>query len=182
MKKNTIVQFVCFVTDLEMDEFISKWEHYAKRLKIDRAETTILLRAETKSKFKYISKHEWPDGDFQFNFMNEKRSEHFPGSNVKVVQAGGYIPLQSEHRYRGNDADGKLVVFVSHDDNDIEFYRQLPSYNSLEIYQAYFESSIYGHILEYFLPESEMHVILESLKGRPYAEIVHYKECLATQD
>jgi len=49
MKKNTIVQFVCFTTDLEPEDFVPKWERYAKRLMNHNPETT-LQQAETKSK------------------------------------------------------------------------------------------------------------------------------------
>src|SRR5688500_19608854 len=97
MKKNTIVQFVCFITDLGLDEFIPKWERYANRLMNYNPETTLLQHAGTKSKFRYISKHEWLEGDFNFTFMNQKRSEHFPEHNVKVVQIGGYTLRSEEH-------------------------------------------------------------------------------------
>ena len=42
MEKRSIVQFVCFVTNLEFEEFASKWEHYAKQFATDS--TGIMLQ------------------------------------------------------------------------------------------------------------------------------------------
>src|SRR5258706_15390512 len=93
MKKDTIFQFVCFITNLAVDEFSPKWEHYAKRLMNKKTEPGLLQQvAGTKNRFRYISQHEWPDKDFQFSFMDERRSEHFPEHNVTLVQTGGMFP------------------------------------------------------------------------------------------
>ena len=59
MKKSTIVQFVCFATNLEPDDFAPKWERYAKRLADQNPETSLLQQVETKSKYRYISRHDW---------------------------------------------------------------------------------------------------------------------------
>jgi hypothetical protein len=179
MKKDTIIQFVCFITDLGLDEFIPKWERYAKRFM--KADTTSLQQAETKSRFRYVSQHECSDGGFQFTFMNEKRSEHFPEHNVKVVQAGGYIPLQVECRHNEETGISKLIAFISHDDMDIDSYRQLPSYRYLNIYQAYYENCAYAYIMEYFLPDEEVSDLLQLLKRKNSVEIVRYKECLVPE-
>ena len=37
MKKDTIIQFVCFVTALGPDEFAPQWEKFSKRLKVSKA-------------------------------------------------------------------------------------------------------------------------------------------------
>src|SRR6266536_1504686 len=141
MKKDTIVQFVCFITNLGLDEFAPLWERYAKKLSNKKNEATLQqYTAATKNKFKYVSQHEWPDKDFHFTFMNERRSEHFPEHNVKVVQVGGYMPLQMKRRNSEEDSEVKLIAFVSHNENDLDFYRDLPVYNKLNIHQAYYES------------------------------------------
>ncbi len=179
MKKDTIFQFVCFITNLELDEFVPKWEHYAKRLMNKKTEPALLqLVAGTKNRFRYISQHEWPDQDFQFSFMDERRSEHFPEHNVKVVQTGGYIPLHVEKRHAEDDGDVKLISFISHNENDIEFYRRLTLYRHLNIYQAFYESCSYGYVLEFFVPEKDADELLFQLKQRPCAtETGIYKEC-----
>jgi hypothetical protein len=177
MKKDTIVQFVCFVTDIELDEFLPRWERYAKRLINNRAEMT-LQQAEKKSRFRYISQHEWKDSDFQFTFINEKKSEHFPEQKVRVVQAGGYMPIQVKRRRNEENGDTKLIAFIGHDERDIDFYRNLPLYNHLNIHEAYYESCTYGYVLEFFVTEINVDELLYQLKQRPGVETGVYKECL----
>jgi hypothetical protein len=179
MKKDTIVQFVCFVTNLELDEFAPLWERYSKRPGNKKNDQTLQqLMTETKNKFRYISQHEWPDGDFHFTFMTERRSEHFPEHNVKVVQAGGYLPLQVKRRHHEEDGEIKLIAFISHDDVDIDFYRGLALSGNLNIYQAYYESCAYGYIMEFFVPETEADALIRQLKQRSGVETGMYKECL----
>ena len=159
MKKNSIIQFVCFITDLELDEFIPKWERYADRLKNHHPETT-LQQAEHKAKYRFIS-------------------QHFPEHNVKVVQIGGYTLLEKEKRkHIENNNSIKLIAFISHDENEIDFYKQLPSYCELKIYQPYYESCSYGYVLEYFVPETDADELVKQLKQRKGVELGVYKECM----
>ena len=179
MKKDTIVQFVCFVTDHDLDAFGTEWENYAKKFIHKKTEPLLQQQAgETKNKFRYVSKHEWPTSDFQFKFMNERRSEHFPDHSVKVVQAGGYIPLQQENRYPEEADNIKLIAFISHDETDIESYRRLPLFHHLNIYQAYYENCTYGYVMEFFVPEKDSDELLLLLKQRTVLETGLYKECL----
>ena len=110
---------------------------------------------------------------------NTKLSEHFPEHNVKVVQIGGYTLLQTENRKHiaKNDLT-KLIAFISHDENEIDFYTQLPFYNRLNIYQPYYESCSYGHVLEFFVPEMDAAELVRQIKQRRGAETGIYKECL----
>ena len=182
MEKTTIVQFVCFVTNLELDEFASKWERYAKRLMNNNSETTLQQQAETKSKYRYISQHVWLEGDFNFTFMNQKRSEHFPEHNVKVVQIGGYTLLQTENRKHIDNTDSiKLIAFINHDEYDIDFYQQLPFYGQLNIYQPYYQSCSYGYVLEFFVPEIDANAMAKQIKERKGVEMGVYKECMMVQ-
>lgn len=178
MKKDTIVQFVCFITNLQLDEFAPLWERYAKKLAPKKTEPALQQRtAEARNKFRYISQHEWPERDFHFTFMNERRSEHFPEHNVKVIQVGGYQPLQIKRRYPEEDGEVKLIVFTGHDENDIDFYRGL-TYNHLNIYQAFYESCTYGYVMEFFVAETQAEEISRQLKQRHGVETGIYKECL----
>ncbi len=182
MKKDTIIQFVCFATNLELDEFVPKWDRYAKKLLNKKPVPTLQQQvAKTKNKFRYVSQHEWPDQDFHFTFMTEKWSEHFPEHNVRVVQAGGYIPLEEKKRQPGEEGDIKLVSFVGHDENDIEYYRQLPLYRKLYIHQAYYESCSFGYVMYFFVSDAEVDELLHILKQRPGVETGIYKECLVAQ-
>jgi hypothetical protein len=179
MKKDTIFQFVCFITNLGVEEFAPKWEHYAKRLQLKKTEPSLQQQVPgTKSRFRYISHHEWPDQDFQFSFMDERRSEHFPEHNVKVVQTGGYIPLYVEKRQPEEDNDVKLIAFISHNETDIEFYRRLPHYHRLHIYQAFYESCSFGYVMEISISEKDADDLILQLKQRPGVETGIYRECL----
>lgn len=178
MIKQPIVQFVCFVTDLGPDEFLPEWESYAGKLMTKKCEPVLQqLVSGSKSKFRYISQHEWPDADFHFSFMNERKSEHFQDHKARVVQVGGYIPLQPQGASHGEDGDIKLFAFIGHNETDIDYYRQLPGYRHLSIYQAYYESCSYGYVLEFFVPESEADELMLQIRQKQGVEAGFYKEC-----
>lgn len=183
MVKDTIVQFICFVTQLPMDEFIPKWDEYAQQLQSKKQEPVLLGQLnETKNKYRYISRHEWSEKDFQFQFMNGRKSVNFPEHTIKAVQAGGYNTLQTKSRNgKGNNAV-KIMAFISHADHDIDFYQDLPSYHQLTIHQAYYESCLYGYVLEFLLSEKDAVELLVQLKQRPGIEAGIYKACLVRQE
>ena len=179
MKKESIVQFVCFVTNLELDEFAPKWDHYSKRSKNSETEPVLYQKeALAKNKFRYISQQECPDFDFSYVDKNDRRSEHFPEQSVRIIQAGGYLPQKQKGRHAQKDGDIKVMALISHDENDIDFYGRLPSYHNLNIYQAYYESCLYGYVLEFFVPETDADELLRQLKQRHGVEAGIYKECL----
>ncbi|MEP7371903.1 MAG: hypothetical protein ABI675_00855 [Chitinophagaceae bacterium] len=177
MKKDTLVQFVCFITDLDFSEFITKWEFYADQFINTHPQMTLQEKFESKSKFKYVSQHECPDRDFEFAFMKGRNSGHFPEHKAKVIQAGGYMPLQLESPQKKEKGIVKLMAFISHDENDISFYSQLPLYRHLNIYQAWYESCLYAYVMEFFVEESHAAELLSQLKTRESAESGLYKEC-----
>lgn len=179
MTKDTIVQFVCFITNITPDEFISGWERFAQKFNTKKSEPLLLQPVEDKkNKFRYISQHEWKSEDFLFTFMNEKKADHFPEMPVRVVQAGGYIPLQYGKKMAVANTTSRLLAFISHDEYDIDFYRQLPLFTHLNIYQAFFESCLYGHVMEFFVPDSDANELLLQLKQRHGVEAGLYKESM----
>jgi len=181
MSKDTIVQFVCFITNLETEEFAPKWEQYAKRLMTKKDEAALQQQVtENKNKFRFISRHEWPDRDFKFSFMNDRKSSHFPEHNVRVVEIGGYITNPGKKRIVEEEGECKLIAFLGHNENDIDFYRQLPFFRHLTIHQAFYESCTYGYVLEFFVPETDSEELLAQLKQRPGVETGIYKECQFT--
>ncbi len=179
MIKDTIVQYVCFLTNLELDEFTPEWERYAQKL-INKNAAPVLFHqvTESKNKFRYISQHEWPERDFHFTFVNEKPSRYFPENKVRIIQAGGYKPMQHKRSSTLENDDIKLVAFISHNETDIGFYQQLPFYSNLNIHQAYYESSTYGYVLEYFVSELHADELLQQVNLRPGVEAAIYRECL----
>lgn len=179
--KDTIVQFVCFTTNLGTDEFITEWERYAKKLQHKKQELNLLeLAVEAKNKFRYISQHIWSDRDFHFSFMNKKRSGFFTERHVRVVEVGGYVPMLPEKRYTEKNDDIKLLAFVSHSETDIDSYRRLPFFHRLDIHQAYYESCAYGHILEFSVPDTDADELYLQLQQRLGVEAGIYKECAVT--
>jgi hypothetical protein len=181
MKKDSIVQFVGFITGLDFDNFIDKWERYAKRLMNNKSRMISQLQPDTKSRFSYVSHHEWSSQDFQFSFMNERKSEHFPEHNVKVVQMGGYTPLQVQRDHKREYEGSKVMAFIGHSESDIEFYKQAADYDYLNIYQAYYESCAYAYVMEFFIPGKDVSGFIDQLKKRPGVETGVYKECMVTK-
>jgi hypothetical protein len=179
MIKDNIVQFVCYITNLEEEKFIPEWEEYAKKEMFKKQEPVLLQQeAGSKSRFRFLSQHQWPSGDTHFSFKDEKKSSYFHDQQVQIVHIGGYLPLQYKKNKGHQNTDTRLVVFAGHNEYDLDFYRQLPLQNHLNIYQAYYESCTYGHILEFFTAEKNITELALSLKQRPGIETTLYKECL----
>lgn len=176
MKKDSIVQFVGFITRLGFDEFVGKWEQYARQSSANSRDMILQQGIET-NKYKYVSQQECPEGNFKFAFMKGRSSEHFAEHKVKVVQAGGYMPVQVNCLHAQN-GDVKVMAFIDHHETDIEFYTRLPLYRHLNIYQAYYESCTYAYILEFFTPETNAVELLQQLKTRTGTEAALYRECL----
>jgi hypothetical protein len=177
MKKNSIVQFVCFQTELDLNTFTNSWEQYSKSLGKD---VDVLLHKQEsgKKKFRYVSRHTSSQEDFRFLFVKGKKPEHFADYNVKVIQAGGYTPLQIGSIRDALSKESKVLVFLTQE-ADIAVFKNLELYQDLNIYQAYFESSNYSYILEYFVADKSLDKFLEQLKLHcSEEEIGVYKECV----
>ncbi len=175
---DTIIQFEGFETNIEQDEFVAQWEPYAKQFATKDTEVT-LQQSNTKNNFKYVSQHKCKDTDFQFVFMKGRMSEHFPKGGVKVVQAGGYMPVQIEHVPGKNKKEIKLMLFLSHAQTDISAYQKLTCYRCLNVYQAYYESCMYGYILEFFLDEAQTSELMKKIESETKNyKMGIYKSCL----
>jgi len=177
MKKNSIVQFVCFQTELDLNTFVISWEQYSKSLGKDL--DVVLHKQESgKKKFRYVSRHTSSQDDFRFVFVKGKKPEHFVDYNVKVVQAGGYLPLQIGSIREAQRKESKVLVFLNQEP-DMNEFKKLGNYQDLNIYQAYFESSNFSYILEYFVADKLLDQFLTDLKLHcNEEEIGVYKECL----
>lgn len=180
MKKDHIIQFVCFITGLDSVEFLPQWEVYAREYEADARHSLLQLESEKKNRYKYISRHECSEDDFRFNFMKGRSSEHFPDQKVKVVQAGGYSLLAGSTLAKRKREELTLMVLLDHNDRDIDFYRQLSSRSSVNAYEAYFESCTYGHILEIYTTEILAPEILSRIVARTGTESALYRTCIVT--
>lgn len=176
MKKETIIQFVCFQTSINLDAFIPAWEQYNNSLGKDN-EVNLQEQYNFKNKFKYVSRHTVLKNDFHFVFVKGRKPEHFNDCNVRVIQAGGYLPLQIQNKNESDTTMTKVMAFLSTDETDITPYTSL-SYRYLNIYQAYYESSTYSYILEFYLNNADVDNIVHHLKNESIGvEIGVYKEC-----
>jgi len=183
MEDHSVVQFVCFETNIELDEFAPRWEYYAKRFANKNVEVILQQQANSRNRFKYISQQKCPEDNFQFAFMKGRHSENFPDCNVKVFQAGGYVPLQIECIHDTDAHDVKIMFFIMGAESEITLYRRLPFYRFLNIYEAYYQSCSYQYILEFFVDESNARDLVRQIKLRTSnSEIGVYKECLVLSE
>ena len=164
------------MTNLHFEDFNPLWETCAKR-STGGSEKVILEQIARKQKgvFRYISQHECTTDDFSFTFIQEGKRSNFPERNTRIVQAGGYIPVQFQPHEK-NAAEIKIIAFVRHGESELDFYRQ-QTFHHLNIYQAYFENCAYGYVLEFFLDEQDAPMLLDKLNARHGIEAALYHEC-----
>ncbi len=163
MKKESIVQFVCFATKLEPAEFSPLWKEFAKGSQADSI-NLYEVQKKDKNRFRYISRLSSKNADFRFAFMKGRNSDHFPEQSAKVIQLGGYstIQLQAAKKKKANEV--KVMAFMEQNSFDLDFCKQ-QEYSSLDIYEAYYENCKYSYIMEYVLPEAEAEGLVEKLNA-----------------
>ena len=180
MKKN-IVQFVCFETTIDFEKFIGNWEHYAKKFESKEVKTSLLEQVNLKSRYKYVSQHMASPDELQFTFMKEKRSVILPESKIKVIQAGGYKPLQTLVNQPESNDSYKILLFVPKSVYDIEPFKTM-DYLSLHIFEAYFESCNYSYVLEFVVKENSGEEIMKEIKNILHnPDVGMYKESLVLE-
>lgn len=181
MKKDKIVQFVCFETPVDTDAFISQWEQYNDLVKI-KQEVTLQQESAYKCRYQFISQHRYNADETNFIFKKGKRSSHILEVEMRVKEIGGYSQIQIESRHDTEEDESKILLFLNTNEANLKFFRNLPDYNYLNIYQAYFESCNYTYILEYFIENINAEQFIELVKNENRnAEIGMYKECLVME-
>ena len=181
MEKDSVFQFVCFDTSFTYDEFLPQWENFAEKFLSNRASAISLNKLEgNKNKFRYVSKNEWPSDDFQFVFQKGKVSEKFSAGQVKVTLAGGYSAVQIEYARKTSKGDLKVLAFVNDQRTELSFYKGLKTYKHLNVYEAYYENSLFRYVLEYFVKEQDAPALIDQLKKESIQiEVGLYRECIA---
>ena len=178
MEKETIVQFVFFETAGDNNEFIAQWDQYAKGM-TKKHEIRLQQEITSKKKSKYLSQHWCYDDEFKFIFKKERRSAHFPEVEMRVRQLGGYTTLQTQWKHESEENESKIFVFITSPGMSLEECKQLAHYRYLNIYKAYYESSNYDYILEYFVENDQTEAFMEQLKSQNrHIESGVYKECV----
>jgi hypothetical protein len=180
MKKDMIVQFVSFETMVPTNEFRAQWDEYNKQV-TGKQEFTLQQEIEGKNLYRYLSQHRFYEDDIPFAFKKTRRSAHNPEIEMRVKELGGYSALQLECDHETAANDCKIFVFLS-SAPEPNLYKELLSYRHLNIYQAYYESSAYSYILEFFADNREVPQLIEQLKlHNRVSEIGIYKECNKTK-
>ena len=180
MEKDTIVQFVCFETTMDTPEFRAQWEE-SNKLVTGKQSVTLQQEVDGKNFHRYLSQHRFNEDDARFTFKKERRSAQDPGIEIRVKEVGGYSALQLECDHETTEVDCKVFVFLNKDP-ELTLYKELLSYQYLNIYQAYYESSMYTYILEFFVDSKQLPALIEQLKTHNrVSEIGVYKECIKTK-
>jgi hypothetical protein len=181
MREDTLFQFVGFETAVNLDDFTSQWENFARKFfKQDIHTITLQQQVKSKSRFRYMSMNEWPQDSFRFSFMEGRGSDYFPDHRVKVIQAGGYTPT---HRECSNCAHDELKIFLLLNVEDVvaDAFTTMP-YHHLNIYEAYYQSCLYSHVVELFADEAQCAELLDRLKKRfVQCDAGMYRECLVLE-
>jgi hypothetical protein len=108
--------------------------------------------------------------------MESRLSHNFPEGHVKVIEAGGYTPLQVECNRAKPDMI-KMLVLTKDNYTDIESYKKMLGYTHLNIYEAYYESCKYLYIFEFYVKEAHASDFRKQLDVHSHlSEIGVYKE------
>jgi O-acetylhomoserine/O-acetylserine sulfhydrylase-like pyridoxal-dependent enzyme len=175
MKTDTIVQFLRFETTYAAEEFKTQWEA-SNKLVTGKPSITLQQEVDKKGMNRYLLQYRFNEDDIDFNFKKEKRSAHETGVEIRVKPVGGYSTLQMECDHDSAADDCKIFVFLN-SEPELVLYKELVSYHFLNIYQAYYESSAYTYILEFFTDNKQTDSFIEQLKLLDrVAEIGIYKE------
>jgi hypothetical protein len=181
MQEDTLFQFVGFETTVSLEDFSSQWENFARRFfKQDIHTITLQQQLRSKNRFKFMSMNEWPQDKFCFSFMEGRGSDYFPDHRVRVVQAGGYSPVHLECENPAH-TETKILLMLNEDEVSRHTFSKMP-YHHLNIYQAYYQSCLYSHILEFFTGDGHAAELLDRLKKRfLHCEAGMYRECLVLE-
>ncbi len=176
MRNDKVVQFVCFETLLNSDQFMMQWEHFKRSVNSDL--DVVLQQSEKNGLFRYIAQHYCTTGELNFAFTKGKKSSHTAEIGIKTKQAGGYSILQEDRKDNVHAGESKVFAFITDPTIDLGIYRQLSAYSKLNIYQAYYENCSYAYILEFFVKDKYVSVLQEQLKLYSVNDVRAYKEML----
>lgn len=174
------VQFVCFETTLDKQQFIKRWESYTRSLNSD-ADVT-LQQSEKDGIFRYIAQHRLVDGELQFIFSKEGRTSRIAQERIKTKQIGGYAIMHEERPERAIGNESKIFIFITDQKTNLGPYKKLSCPFKLNIYEAYYENCKYSCILEYFVKTKQVASLLEELQQFDPNEMGIYKECLLVKN
>ena len=174
METNEKVQFVCFETTLDKEQFSKRWEQFRHSLNSNKDVT--LHQNETEGRFNYVAQHRFTSGELEFKFSNEGRNSRIVQVPIKSILAGGYSILQANRLHNAAGNERKIIIFLSDPRADLKIYKQLFVAGNLNIYEAYYENCRYSYILEYYIKAKDSLAMLDQLKQYDIADIGIFKE------
>jgi hypothetical protein len=174
METNERVQFVCFETTLDKEQFNKRWEQFRHSLNSNKDVT--LQQNETEGRFNYVAQHRFTSSELEFKISNEGRNSRIVQVPIKSILAGGYSILQENRLRNGAGNERKIIIFLSGPRADLKIFKQLFEAGNLNIYEAYYENCKYSYILEYYLKTKDSLELLDKLKQYDIAEIGIFKE------
>ncbi|HEY5407677.1 MAG TPA: hypothetical protein VIJ92_11325 [Ginsengibacter sp.] len=180
METNEKVQFVCFETTLDKEQFGKRWEQFRHSLNSNNDVT--LQQNETEGRFNYVAQHRFTSSELEFKFSNEGRNSRIVQVPIKSILAGGYSILQANRLHNAAGNERKIIIFLSDPRADLKIYKQLFTAANLNIYEAYYENCKYSYILEYFVKTRDSLALLEQLKQYDTADVAIYKEYAHIKD
>ena len=174
METNEKVQFVCFETTLDKEQFSKRWEQFRHSLNSNKDVT--LQQNETEGRFQYVAQHRLTSSELEFKFSNEGRNSRIVQVPIKSILAGGYSILQANRLHNAGGNERKIIIFLSDPRADLKIYEQLFVAGNLNIYEAYYENCKYSYILEYYIKTKDSLAMLGQLKQYDIADIGLFKE------
>ncbi len=174
METNEKVQFVCFETTLDKEQFNKRWEQFRHSLNSNK--DVRLHQNETGGRFNYVAQHRFTSGELEFKFSNEGRNSRIVQVPIKSILAGGYSILQANRLHNATGNERKIIIFLSDPRADLKIYEQLFVAGNLNIYEAYYENCRYSYILEYYIKAKDSLAMLDQLKQHDIADIGIFKE------
>jgi|JI6StandDraft_1071083.scaffolds.fasta_scaffold57195_3 hypothetical protein len=179
MVKTNVFQFICYATTLPAEEFEPEWDRYVQK-GMNKQNIPQLLEQlpGSKSRYKYVSKHTWDENAIQMAINNRQSAKHFPQHKVKLVQAGGYVLAPNLKKNQLSETGTRLILFIGHDERDVDFYNHIPGLEHPVTYQAYYESCAFAYIMEYSVIPEQVEGLLQQLKLRQGIDAACYQECM----
>ena len=95
------------------------------------------------------------------------------------MQAAGYTPVHLECESHIHET--KIMLLVNDEDVNKAAFKHMP-YHFLNIYQAYYQSCLYSHIIELFADDDQAPELFDLLKKRfASCDAGMYRECLVLE-
>ena len=144
-----------------------------------RKNEPVLLERQTaaRNKFRYLSRHSWPEGENRFSFKQSRKNGYFPEMPVQIQHLGGYTTHENAVSHEPTNGENRLFVLTGHDENDPLYYTSLPFLFLYNLYEAYYESCRHAYIIEYLGNPENLEAIAGHIRQRNGTESALLQDC-----